>query len=173
MPHKKGRQCYSSRHRFSTRLPRAAAIAGQLRACGMNHAARQSGFSPRRRFPARGVRPGQPAQPDLCRDFFRRLYPSNSLSSKPPIPTGLDTILPAAYTISQSQRTALPSMTSNYRQRARVAQENDHPARHFYPNSDRREISLSAGDCVEWVTTSDSTKIPVARQSRRICVHAP
>jgi len=39
------------------------------------------------------------------------------------------------------------------------------------PNSGR-EISLSAGDCVEWVTTSHSTKAPVARQSRRICVHA-
>ena len=104
--------------------------------------------------------PVGPAQPDLCRDFFRRLYPSNSLSSKPPIPTGLDTILPAAYTINQSQRTPLRSMTSNDRQRARVAQENDHAARLFHANSGRREISLRAGDCVEWVTRPTQLKRP-------------
>ena len=89
--------------------------------------------------------PVGPAQPELCRDFFRRLYPSNSLSSKPPIPTGLDTILPAAYTINQSQRTPLRSMTSNDRQRARVAQENDHAARlSMRTQADEKSVSALA-----------------------------
>src|SRR6266478_4062659 len=41
-------------------LPRAAAAAGQFRARRVDHAARQSGVSRLRRFPARGVRPGRP-----------------------------------------------------------------------------------------------------------------
>jgi hypothetical protein len=40
-------------------LPRVEAAAGQLRARRVDHAARQSGFSRLRRFPARGVGPGR------------------------------------------------------------------------------------------------------------------
>src|SRR5260370_10333906 len=53
-------------------LPRAAAAAGQFRARRVDHAARQSGVSRLRRFPARGVGPHRPR----ARGSVPRLFPA-------------------------------------------------------------------------------------------------